>query len=63
MEGKLRYRIREPEIEENELSPDGGEIVQWAVRWYCHYPVSYDLELRALPRKRFADLVLRVAER
>ena len=23
----------------------GGEIVLWAVRWYCRYPVSYrDLE-------------------
>ena len=23
----------------------GGEIVLWAVRWYCRYPISYrDLE-------------------
>ena len=28
MEGKLRYRIREPEIEENKLSPDRHGVVE-----------------------------------
>ena len=28
MEGKLRYRILEPEIEENELSPDRHGVVE-----------------------------------
>ncbi len=31
VQGKLRYRILEPEIEENELSPDSHGIVEPAV--------------------------------
>ena len=31
----------------------GGEIVLWAVRWYCRYPISYrDLETMAPEMER-----------
>ena len=31
----------------------GGEVVLWAVRWYCRYPISYrDLESMMTERAR-----------
>ena len=34
----------------------GGEIVLWAVRWYCRYPISYrDLETMMTERAVAVD--------
>ena len=34
----------------------GGEIVLWAVRWYCRYPISYrDLETMMTERGNAVD--------
>ena len=40
----------------------GGEIVLWAVRWYCRYPISYrDLETMMVERLLEAKRDLRLS--
>ena len=35
-----------------------GEIVLWAVRWYCRYPISYrDLEAMMTERRNLSTIL------
>ena len=44
--------------------PFAGEIVLWAVRWYCRYPISYrDLETMMTERGVAVDHLLMATQR